>query len=249
MKILIVEDEKAARERLTALLHEISPDVSILATTTSIRETVEFFQQSRKPDLAFFDIQLSDGLSFDIFGQFPVPIPVIFTTAYDQYLLEAFHTNAIDYLLKPIKIQELAQALQKYRRLQTHFTPNLAPLLEQLQGKKQYLQRIAGSKGGAYVPVPVADIAWFSTRHKITFLRTFREEKLIVDKPLSTLEDQLDPAIFRRINRQYIVNIEAIRKVLPHHKGKLKLELEPAPKEEVIVSQEQAGAVKRWLEA
>jgi DNA-binding LytR/AlgR family response regulator len=249
MKILIVEDEKAARERLTVMLQEISSDLEVIAATTSIRDTVDFFQQGGEPNLAFFDIQLTDGLSFEIFRQFPVPVPVIFTTAYDQYLLEAFHTNAIDYLLKPIKRQELARALQKYRRLQTHFSPNLAPLMEHLQGKKTYLQRIAASKGGAYVPVPVTDIAWFSTRHKITFLRTFSEEKLIVDKPLAALEDQLDPAVFRRVNRQYIVNIHAIRKVQPHHKGKLKLDLHPAPKEEVIVSQEQAASVKNWLEA
>lgn len=248
MKILIVEDERAARERLVALLTELSPELEVCAQSASVRETIRLLQEGLRPELAFFDIQLADGLSFEIFRQVAVSIPVIFTTAYDQYLLEAFHTNGIDYLLKPLKKQELAQSLQKYRQLQTHFQPDLTPLLQQLSGKTDYLKRIAASRGGAYVPVPIADIAWFGTRHKITFLHTFADEKLTVDKTLSVLETRLDPAVFRRVNRQYIVNIAAVRRLVPYQKGKMLLELHPSPGEQVIVSQEQATGVREWLE-
>lgn len=248
MKVIIVEDEKAARERLLSLLREVEPNLEVVASAASVRETVHFFQKHVSAELAFFDIQLTDGNSFDAFRQCTISIPVIFTTAFDQYMLEAFHANSIDYLLKPLKKQELAQALEKYRRLRSHFNPDISGLLRQLQGQGGYLQRVAGSRAGAAAPVPVNDIAWFASRHKVTFLRTFAGESLVVDKPLSALEGLLDPARFRRVNRQYIVNINAIQRLKPHYKGKLLLALEPSPGEEVTVSQEQAAEVKGWLE-
>lgn len=247
MNILLVEDEKSARERLTAMLLELDPAVQIVAMSASIRETVRLLREGLRVDLAFFDIQLSDGLSFEVFRQHPVSVPVIFTTAFDQYLLEAFDTNGIAYLLKPLKRQDLAQALEKYRRLRSHFSSDITALLHYLKGEKSYLHRLAGSRGDSIVPVVVDDIAWFTSRHKVTLLQTFSGEKLVVDKPLSSLETLLDPTRFRRVNRQFLVNIASVRRLRSHYKGKLLLILEPSPGEEVRVSSEQAAAVRAWI--
>lgn len=248
MKLLIVEDEIPARERLKDLLTQIKVPVAKISEVGSIEEAAVRLRSPEVFDLAFFDIQLSDGLSFEIFRKVEVEIPVIFTTAYDAYLLEAFHTNGIDYLLKPLKERELFRAIQKFYQLQSHFSADIAGFLAQMTEKSTYLRRIAGMKSNALIPVKVEEIAWFTTRHKVTLLRTFQEESLVVSKPLSNLEALLDPQQFRRVNRQYIVNIEAVRQIRPHYKGKLLLTLEPSCGEEIIISQEQASLMKEWLE-
>lgn len=248
MKILLVEDEIPARERLKDLLKQMKVAVGEIVEAGSVAEAVLCLSGNSNFDLAFFDIQLSDGLSFEIFHQANVQVPVIFTTAYDAYLLEAFQTNGIDYLLKPLKQQDLHRALQKFYQLQSHFSPDIAGFITQMMEKNTYLRRIAGMKANALIPVGVEDVAWFTTRHKVTLLRTFQDESLVVNKPLTSLEQLLDPRQFRRVNRQYIVNIEAVRQLKPHHKGKLLLSLEPPCGEEIIVSQEQAGLMKLWLE-
>jgi two-component system LytT family response regulator len=248
MKILLVEDELPARERLKSLLSQMKVSVSTIVEAGSIAEAVEELQGKNDFNLAFFDIQLSDGLSFEIFRRVSVNIPVIFTTAYDSYLLEAFHTNGIDYLLKPLKERDLYRALQKFYQLQSHFSPDIAGFIAQMTEKNNYLKRIAGIKANALIPVKVEEIAWFTTRHKVTLLRTFQDESLVVNKPLASLEALLDPCQFRRVNRQYIVNISAIRQIKPHQKGKLILSLEPSCGEEIVISQEQSALMKEWLE-
>jgi two-component system LytT family response regulator len=244
----MVEDEIPARERLKGLLSKINMPVTSVCEAGSIAEAMDKLQSEESYDLAFFDIQLSDGLSFEIFRKINVNIPVIFTTAYDAYLLEAFHTNGIDYLLKPLKEKELFRALQKFYQLQSHFSADIAGFIAQMTEKTTYLRRIAGMKSNALIPVKVEEIAWFTTRHKITLLRTFGDESLVVNKPLANLEVLLDPSQFRRVNRQYIVNISAVQQIRPHQKGKLLLRLTPSCGEEVVISQEQAGLVKEWLE-
>lgn len=248
MKILMVEDEIPARERLKSLLSQMKVPVSVVVEAGSIAEAVQKLEESPDFNLAFFDIQLSDGLSFEIFQRVNVNIPVIFTTAYDAYLLEAFHTNGIDYLLKPLKERELFRALQKFYQLQSHFSADIAGFIAQMTQKNAYLQRIAGTKANALIPVNVEEIAWFTTRHKVTLLRTFQDESLVVNKPLASLETLLDPCQFRRVNRQYIVNISAVRQIKPHQKGKLALSLEPSCGEEIVISQEQSAQMKEWLE-
>lgn len=248
MKILIVEDEIPARERLKTLFSNMKLDIDTVREAGSVSEAVTELQSGTDFDLAFFDIQLSDGLSFEIFRKTEVSIPVIFTTAYDAYLLEAFHTNGIDYLLKPLKEKELYRAIQKFYQLQSHFSADIAGFIAQMTEKTTYLRRIAGMKANALIPVKVEEIAWFTTRHKVTLLRTFQDESLVVNKPLANLEVLLDPSQFRRVNRQYIVNIGAIRQIRSHQKGKLLLSLEPACGEEIVISQEQAGQMKEWLE-
>lgn len=248
MKILIVEDEIPARERLKGLLSQMNVPVETICEAGSIAEAIDKIQTGNDHDLAFFDIQLSDGLSFEIFRRVNLSIPVIFTTAYDAYLLEAFHTNGIDYLLKPLKEKELYRALQKFYQLQSHFSADIAGFIAQMTEKTTYLRRIAGMKANALIPVKVEEVAWFTTRHKVTLLRTFQDESLVVNKPLANLEVLLDPHQFRRVNRQYIVNIGAVRQIKSHQKGKLLLSLEPSSGEDIIISQEQAGLMKEWLE-
>ncbi|MCB0630801.1 MAG: LytTR family DNA-binding domain-containing protein [Saprospiraceae bacterium] len=248
MKVLIVEDELPARERLKNLLSELHLPLEIVAEAGSIEEAVELLQQNKDLDLAFFDVQLSDGLSFEIFRRLSVDLPVVFTTAYDAYLLEAFQTNGIDYLLKPLKRKELSRAMLKFHQLKSHFATDISDLVAQMSEKSTYLRRIAGSKANALIPVKVEEVAWFTTRHKITLLRTFEGESLVVNKTLANLEVLLDPRQFRRVNRQYIVNITAVQQIKPHYKGKLLLKLEPGTEDEVTVSQEQAAQMRDWLE-
>lgn len=248
MKVLIVEDELPARERLKNLLVELKLPLEIAAETGSIAETVALLQEEKNLDLAFFDVQLSDGLSFEIFRQVNVELPVVFTTAYDAYLLEAFQTNGIDYLLKPLKRKELSRAMLKFHQLKSHFSTNITDLVAQMSEKHTYLRRIAGSRANALIPVKIEDVAWFTTRHKVTLLRTCQGESLVVNKTLANLEVLLDPRQFRRVNRQFIVNITAVRQIKPHHKGKLLLTVEPCTEEEITVSQEQAAQMKDWLE-
>lgn len=246
MNVLIVEDELPARDLLKAGLTDIWPQASIVGECASVAETLAFFQTKVHIDLAFFDIRLSDGLSFDIFRQYPVNIPVIFLSAYDQYLLEAFHTNSIDYLLKPLKVEHLRAALAKYEHLKSHFLQKLPQLLQDLQTPSQRKTRFLGEKGGDYYPIDIANIAYFFSEYKLSFLMTFEGTRYLLEKSLAALEAELDPEQFRRANRQLIVSTRAVKRISSVSKSKLLLELHPSPPFEVIVSQEGAAGFKEW---
>jgi len=247
MKVLIVEDEVPARKKLVKHLRAVEPDVSIAGETGSVRQTVEWLESNPAPDLAFFDIRLSDGSSFRIFEEYAVETPVIFITAYDEYLLNAFRTTGIEYLLKPLKADELEKALQKYHRLKSHFKPNLQELMDRLAGNKNAQRRVVARKSGALVPISVEEIAYFTIRHGISFLVTHDGDRYVIDEALRELEDRLNPEQFYRINRQYLVNADAIRKVNPYSKSRLRLDLRPETSETAIVSQEKASEFKAWL--
>jgi DNA-binding LytR/AlgR family response regulator len=248
MNVLIIEDEQAAGRRLEKLLKEINPDVHVLDQIDSVEQSVQYLQQGHLPDLIFLDIQLADGSSFEIFEHIQVDCPVIFTTAYNEYALQAFKVNAVDYLLKPIKPAELKAALDKYTR---NFQPsNLENLLEtfrQQQGR-QYLRRMLVRLGSSIRLVEMQDAAFFYTRDKITFMVSKSTGKrLPVDYPLDKLQTMLDPEHFFRINRQIIVNITSIREMHPYSKSRIKVDLEPATDLESIVSTERAAAFRKWL--
>lgn len=247
MNILIVEDELPARDLLKAGLAEVWPQARLVGECASIAETLAFFQSQTPVDLAFFDIRLSDGLSFEIFRQFPVQVPVIFLSAYDQYLLEAFHTNSIDYLLKPLKTEQLRTALGKYEQLKSHFLLQLPQLLQHLQSPQTYKTRFLAEKGGDYFPIDIADIAYFFSEYKLSFIMTFSGTRYLVEKSLAALEAELDPAVFRRANRQVIVSNRAVKRISSVSKSKLLLELQPSPPFEVLVSQEGAAGFKVWV--
>src|SRR5258706_1731928 len=248
MRILIIEDEKPAAEKLKKSIQKIDAGISVEATHGSIRETIAWLQKNPSPELIFMDIEFTDGLSFKLFDEVNITCPVIFVTAYDEYWQEAFEHNSIDYLLKPVKQEKLETALKKYEQLKKYFTGNFQQLMQWQQQPKQqaYKKRFLVKKGNDYMTVKTEDIAYFYATHKLVCMVEKEGQKFILDKSLADLEKELEPALFYRVNRKYLVNINAIRKIKTYPKSKLQLELIPAVAEDIIVSQENTGAFKEW---
>lgn len=248
MRILIVEDELPAAERLRKLILEVEPDVNILEILPSIKSTVNWLKENASPDLMFMDIHLADGHSFEIFQEVNVVCPVIFSTAYDQYALEAFKTSSIDYLLKPVKKEELIRSFEKYKNLTGLNTHQINALLKQIgKANREFQQRIIIRYGDTIKMVEINDIAYFYTEEKINFLCTKSDLKYPIDQNLDELESILDPKQFFRINRQFIVNIQAIDKMLAWSKSRVKIILKPVCELETIVSTDRSPHFKEWL--
>ena len=267
MTILLLEDEYPAAERLQRLLAQAAPGAQVLAVLDTVAGALAWLDTNPAPDLILSDIQLADGLSLDVFAQTVVRSPVIFTTAYDQYALQAFRANGIDYLLKPLKLPELQTALAKLRFRQPEegaqeaASPTnallLAPpsslsierLLDALpQPRRPHKTRFLVQQGEALLPLPATEAAWFGSRHETVTLATHDGRRFVVDYTLEQLESLLDPSQFFRLNRQLIAQLPAVRRLVPHLGGRLLVVLAPAPTEEVLVSKEKAGALKAWLE-
>ncbi|MBC7776898.1 MAG: response regulator transcription factor [Phycisphaerae bacterium] len=254
MKILLIEDENAAARRLEKLLAEVAPKATVVGRLDSVEAAIGWFQTNSQPDLILLDIHLADGSSFEIFEHVKVKSPVIFTTAYDEYALKAFKVNAVDYLLKPIKVNELAEALEKYKRV---FQPTalaadysgLLQTLRQQEGGQFYLRRMLIRFSNSFRLVDMSDAAYFYTKDKISFLVTRSTAKRFpIDYPLDKLETLLDPAVFFRINRQFIINVAAIKEMHPYSKSRVKVDLEPPTVDlETIVSTERSAEFKKWL--
>ena len=249
MKVILIEDESTAVEKLAAMLTNIDPEIQVICSLESVNESVQWLNKNPAPDLAFMDVQLADDTSFEIFKQVNIQFPVIFTTAYDQYILESFEYNSIDYLLKPIQEDRLRKALEKVRKLETHFLQYKFNQFfkDEISKKGAYKKRFLVKKGIEYVSVNTSEIAYFLTVHKIVFLIDKNGKKYIIDKTLTDLEKELNPGNFFRANRKYLVNIEAIDKFKSDN-GKIALSLNPDPKEEVTVSKENAPNFKHWIE-
>lgn len=249
MNVLIIEDEKPAADQLMRLLKQTSASVEVVRTIGSIRESVAWLAQNEMPDLILLDIELSDGRSLEIFKQCRITCPVIFTTAYDEYLIEAFGYNGIDYLLKPIRVDKLKSALQKYEKLRSHFTGRIDALLQTVAAEKpRYKERLLVKKGVDFVSIKTEETAYFYSEFKITFLVDRAGQKYMLDKPLGVLEQELDPKAFFRLNRKYLAHIQAITRFKSFEKGKIRIDLSPAVKEEVHISQEKAADFKMWME-
>ena len=251
MKALIIEDESIAAEKLEKILMEIDPSITVVGKPGSIRDSVRWLMQNRA-DIIFLDIQLSDGISFSIFEQVAVNTPVIFTTAYDQYAVRAFQLNSIAYLLKPIRRSDLAESLRKYQSLKAAFSIDFDALLEQLQGRYPgYRRRFMVQTGEKIRKIEVTDIAWFTVLGKGVWLRTFHENSYPLEFSLEGLETILDPSVFFRINRKYLVNIGAIATMTAWSRGRIKLELKPKADDELdtVVSIDRSAAFRKWLNA
>jgi DNA-binding LytR/AlgR family response regulator len=249
MKVLIIEDENFAAEKLEMMLKEIDPTIEIIAKLGSIKESVKWLLQN-SADLLFLDIQLSDGISFSIFDQVAVNTPVIFTTAYDQYAIKAFQLNSISYLLKPIRKSDLADSFQKFKNLKSAFSIDFDALLSQIQGKQpDFKKRFLIQIGEKIRKVEVSEIAYFYAMEKGCFLRTFSGNNYPSEYTLDKLETLLDPAHFFRINRKYLVNMDAISNMVAWSRGRVKLELKPKTDEEfdTIVSIDRSSDFKKWL--
>lgn len=251
MKVLIIEDEQAALRRLEKMLLEVAPDAEVLACLDSVEGAVLWFQANPRPDLVLLDIHLSDGASFEIFTHVEINCPIIFITAYDEYAIQAFKVNAIDYLLKPLKSAELSAAIDKYCRLyaEKKVKMDYTPLLNTLQeDSKSWLKRLLIRFSNSFKLIEIPDAAYFYTKDKITFV-VMREnaKRYPVDYPLDKLEKVLDPQVFYRINRQFIVNVSSIREMHAYSKSRIKVELYPPSDMETIISTEKASDFKKWL--
>ena len=244
MKVVIIEDEILAQAKLEAMLLAIDPSIEVVAKLGSVKESKEYLVRNPSPDLAFVDIQLSDDHSFEIFRDFPLQFPLIFTTAFDKYLLESFEYNAIDYLLKPITEEKLARSLAKIRKLEMHFIQGNIQRL--IQAGARVKDRIVAKKGTEFIALRWNEIAYFFTEHKVVFVKDLQGRQYILDKNLGELEDELDAKIFFRLNRKFITQVGAIEKFKPDN-GKIRVFLKPPVQEEVFVSKETAPLFRRWI--
>lgn len=251
MKVLIIEDEAPAFRRLQKILEETVEGVEIVDVIDSVEETVKWVRNHQLPDLIFMDIQLNDGISFEIFDQVKIDKPVVFTTAFDEYMLKAFKVNSIDYLLKPIKKEDLAAAIAKYNTLKAQFANqqvDMSMLLSQIQREdRQYKPRFLVRQGDKLISVETAAIAYFYTRNGVVHLVTQAGRNYLMDQTLEEIAAQLDPNVFHRANRQYIVQFPAIVSTERYFKSKLIVELNPPSDEPVIISAEKAAEFKKWL--
>lgn len=249
MKVIIVEDEKPAAEKLQKAIALANKNIAVETVLGSVQSATSWLQQHPSPDLIFMDIELTDGLSFKIFEQVSITCPVIFITAFDEYWQEAFEHNSIDYLLKPVKQEKLEAALNKFEKLKQFFTGNFRQLQQWRQQTEQpvYKKRFLVKRGMDYITVRTEEIAYFYATHKLVCMVDSKGQKFILDKSLADLEKETDPAQFYRINRKFLVNIQAIKKIKTYPKSKLLIEVDPPLNEEIIVSQENASAFKEWV--
>jgi two-component system LytT family response regulator len=246
MKVLIIEDEITAARRLKNLVYKINPDIEIVDQLDSIEGVLNWMENNEMPDLIFMDIHLADGSSFEIFNHVQIEKPVIFTTAYDVYAIQAFQVNAVDYILKPIKEEQLKAALEKYYKYHKETNIDYQKVVQSLQqhsDEKRFLIRL----GHSIRLVDIKDVAYFYTKDKITFLVTNSGKRYPVDYSLEKLDEIANPKKFYRINRQFIINIDAIKEMIAYSKSRVKVELNPACDLEMIVSTERSPLFKKWL--
>jgi DNA-binding LytR/AlgR family response regulator len=256
MKILIIEDEPFAQNELKRLLKKTDAEIEVLACIDSIEESIEWFAENQHPDLVFLDIQLSDGLSFDIFKQVKVNSPVIFTTAYDEYAIQAFKLNSIDYLLKPIKLDALKKAIEKYEQFKLQFsTPapaiDIKTIEKLLQGgtpQPDFKTRFMAKVGDQIKHIEVENIAYFYAEDKEVFVICIDKKRYIIEYTLEQLDKILDPKIFFRITRNYIVKISSVKKISKFFNSRLTIELEPPANDEIIISRVKANEFVKWID-
>lgn len=250
MNILIVENEIPAAEKLMSILAKIDKSVTVLGVTETVEETINRLQELPRPDLILMDIQLDDGLCFEIFETINVDTPVIFTTAYDEYTLKAFKVNSIDYLLKPVDEESLKAALNKYKKLYADNDPFKRDFRQLLyEFRNQYKSRFLIKTGEKYKSVPVSEISHFHILERNVFLNDFQGIDYGVEYSLDQIQEMLDPRKFYRINRECIVNINAIATMSSYSSSRFQLTLKNGgKKEELIVSRERVAEFKKWVD-
>ncbi|WP_422084018.1 LytR/AlgR family response regulator transcription factor [Ulvibacterium sp.] len=254
MNIVIIEDEALAAKKLEELVLRYNPGYKILAKIGSVQGAVHWFNANGQPDLVFMDIHLLDGNSFEIIEQVTLDCPVVFTTAYDDYALEAFEVNSIDYLLKPVGYSKLQKAMDKLIKIQANFedsqSSRLSNLLNILEtGDKEYKSRFLVKTGSKLFSIPMEEIGLFYSEEKVTFLITEKSKRFIITQTLDELEKVINPRLFFRVNRQVILHINSVKFVHKYYKGRLKIELQNkwAPKE-IIVSSRRVAGFQAWLD-
>lgn len=253
MNILIIEDEAPAVRRLKSLLDKIDDSIVVLDDIDSVEDAIEWLNENKHPDLIFSDIQLADGLSFSIFESVKINCPIIFTTAYDEYAVKAFELNSLDYLLKPYTQEQLEKALIKLNRNNTSSdSDKLLKVIEQFkisqESSKTYKSRFLISKADSLIPIKADEVAYIFTEDKAVLLKTKTNQQFFINYTLDELEELLDPSIFFRLNRQFIINIDSITKINNYFNGKLKVNISPVFNDDIIVSRAKAPLLKSWME-
>ena len=255
MLVLIIEDESLAAERLKNLLTEIDPSIEVVQILKSVEASLKWFDHNDEPDLILSDIQLLDSLSFDIFSQREIKCPIIFTTAFNQYAIQAFEVNSVDYLLKPVQKEKLSTALEKFNTQQSgsvvsHLTPDdlekIALMVKNTQ--PEYKSRFLVKLGQKIRAIPIEKIAYFFTKDKLTFLVTNTGDKYPLDNSLEEIDQLLDPNIFFRLNRKFVAKINAVKEIHPYFKGRLKIELSPPIDNDIVISSDKTPSFKKWLD-
>lgn len=252
MKVLLIEDEPPAANRLKSLIKKVNPASEFVGIVDSVKSAISWFKNNQTPDLIFMDVQLADGISFEIFEKVELTSPIIFTTAYDQYAIKAFKVNSIDYLLKPIDEQDLTAAINKFNsfsqvnQVQSLAINRLSDAMRMLT--KKYKERFVTKVGEHLKFIDVSDILYFFSSEKITFCKAGDGKKHILDFTMDQVELMVDPALFFRINRKYIVSINSIADMISHSNSRIKLILKLSDDSDVIVARERVNDFKNWLD-
>jgi len=252
MKLLIIEDEYHAQKYLSNLLKEVIPAAQILDMLDSVEDAVDWFKHNAAPDLIFMDIQLADGLSFNIFKKVEVNAPVIFTTAFDQYTLQAFKVNSVDYLLKPVDEVDLKKAVDKYHQIydnkESYNQESLLKVINSFQQKENFRQRFLIKQGKDFIYLPVEEIAYLYSTDGMTFIVDTQKKRHLIDATLDNVQKELNAKNFFRISRKQIIHIQSVAKIFAYFNHRLKLDLKPESKVEAIVSRERVKDFKAWLD-
>lgn len=247
MNVLILEDEMHSAERLASLIKKHDQSAEIVNVLGSIEEAKEWFGKNRQPDLIFMDIHLSDGTSFDLFKSLNIDAPIIFVTAFDRYAIQAFKVNSIDYIVKPVDEADLKQALLKFNKIRNSVPVlDVTKITQAIASARQ--PRIVAKINDQLVIVKTDDIAYCVIQNGNTWVYSVNGQKTLIDHSLEELEKQLNPNLFFRINRKFIVKIESIKKIETYFNSRYVLKLTPEIDEEVIVARDRAGQFKKWLE-
>jgi two-component system, LytTR family, response regulator LytT len=247
MNVVIIEDEAPAYRRLLKLIHECDSAIQVAGIIHSVKSGLEWFTTNPEPDLIFSDIQLADDLSFRIFKELNIQTPVIFTTAYDEYAISAFKFHSIDYLLKPIKTEELEQSIAKYKTLQKRQPGNDFKLILKKFEEKNYRTRFLVYVGDCLIPIDCEDVAYAASEDGVTMLVVTSGKRYFINESLDQLEKDLNPKQFFRANRQFLISIKAVEKIHNYGLQKLKLSIRPPTDQEIIISKLKATRFKNWL--
>ena len=253
MKVLIIEDEALASDKLKTAIASIDNDIQILDTLVSVDEAIQWLNNNPTPDLIFSDIHLADGICFNIYAEVKTQCPIIFITAYEKYAIQAFEVNSIDYLLKPVNKERLEQAIDKFTTLKASDTNDKSELYASFksllaQSQKEYKSRFLCKLGTKIKSIPTSSIRYFYSQDKMTFLVDRDGKRLPVNNTLDEIDQMIDPSHFFKLNRQFIAHFDAIDEIHPYFKGRVKLMLSPKTESEIIVSTERTPLFKAWLD-
>lgn len=249
IKVLIIEDEHSTAMRLQKLIQEIDPEIEVLEILDSISDSVKWLNTNSHPDLIFQDIHLADGSGFEIYNQIKINVPVIFTTAYDQYAIDAFKINSVDYLLKPLKKPDLEAGLKKFSLLFQDKTesPTDFTALAKLIKKEDFQKRFVVRYGNTIKAIETEEIAYFYSDSGSIFFKTFENNSYPLDVSLDKLQPMVNPQKFYRINRQFLINFKAIKEMYGYSKSRVRIILEPECEYETIASTDRSSSFKKWL--